>query len=173
MTTLVPARDEDLEAIAAFVNEVYRGPKAAAGWASEADYIAGQRTDEGKLREALATKSGSVLLTLREEGQLLGCVWLEPAHIDAWHLGMLSVRLDLQETGVGRRLLAAAEAYARAQGAVWLEMTVIHIRDGLIAYYERRGYVRTGESRPFPYGDDRFGVPLRDDLSFVVLEKKL
>jgi len=173
MTTLIPARDEDLEALAAFVNDVYRGPKAASGWTNEADYIAGQRTDPAKLRAALAAKPGAVLLTLREDGQLLGCVWLEPAHIDAWHLGMLSVRLDLQEAGVGRRLLAAAEDYARAQGAVWLEMTVIHIRDTLIAYYERRGYARTGETRPFPYGDDRFGIPLRDDLKFVVLEKKL
>ncbi len=173
MTTLIPARDEDLETLAAFVNDIYRGPAASAGWTSEADYIAGQRTDEGKLREALAAKSGAVLLTLREEDELLGCVWLEPAHIDAWHLGMLSVRLGLQKAGVGRRLLAAAEDYARAQGAAWLEMTVINIRDTLIAYYERRGYARTGEVRPFPYGDDRFGVPLRDDLSFVVLEKKL
>jgi GNAT superfamily N-acetyltransferase len=179
MDIVAPAADSELEAIAAFVNQVYRGPEARGGWASEADYIAGQRTDAGKLREGLR-KPGAVILTLRDEaegdeasGPLLGCVWLEPAHMDAWHLGMLSVRLDLQKAGVGRRLLAAAEDYARSRGAVWMEMTVIGIRDTLIAWYERRGYRRTGETRPFPYGDERFGVPLRDDLAFVVLEKKL
>jgi hypothetical protein len=52
-------------------------------------------------------------------------------------------------------------------------MTVIAQRAELIAWYERRGYVRTGETRPFPYGDERFGRPLRDDLHFVVLEKQL
>jgi GNAT superfamily N-acetyltransferase len=179
MDIFAPAEDPELEAIAAFVNQVYRGPEAATGWTSEADYIAGQRTDAGKLREGLR-KPGAVILTLRDEaegdeagGPLLGCVWLEPAHMDAWHLGMLSVRLDLQKAGVGRRLLAGAEDYARARGAAWMEMTVINIRDSLIAWYERRGYRRTEQTRPFPYGDERFGVPLRDDLAFVVLEKKL
>ena len=126
------------------------------------------------LEYAPAPESRSIL-TLRDEeaGPLLGCVWLEPAHLDAWHLGMLSVRLDLQDGGVGRRLLEAAEDYVRARGAAWMEMTVINIRDTLIAWYERRGYRRTDQTRPFPYGDDRFGVPLRDDLAFVVLEKKL
>ena len=52
-------------------------------------------------------------------------------------------------------------------------MTVISLRHGLIAWYERRGYRRTGASEPFPYGDDRVGVPLRGDLHFVVLEKFL
>jgi hypothetical protein len=52
-------------------------------------------------------------------------------------------------------------------------MTVIQVRDTLIAWYERRGYSLTGETKPFPYGDDRFGRPLRNDLHFVVLEKTL
>ena len=52
-------------------------------------------------------------------------------------------------------------------------MTVIAQRAELIAWYERRGYARTGEARPFPYGDPRFGEPRRDDLSFLVLEKPL
>ena len=52
-----------------------------------------------------------------------------------------------------------------------LRMTVIDVRDELIAWYERRGYRRTGIRKPFPYGDTRFGVPRRDDLRFEVLEK--
>ena len=46
-------------------------------------------------------------------------------------------------------------------------------RGELIAWYERRGYSRTGEERPFPAHDPRFGLPKRDDLAFVVLEKTL
>ena len=60
-----------------------------------------------------------------------------------------------------------------AHGAKRMRMTVIQIRDSLSAWYERRGYVRTGETKPFPYGDARFGVPLRDDLHFEVFEKRL
>ena len=52
-------------------------------------------------------------------------------------------------------------------------MTVINVRDTLIAWYLRRGYQRTGATEPFPYGNDRVGKPLRPDLAFVVLEKTL
>ena len=54
-----------------------------------------------------------------------------------------------------------------------MRMTVISLRDELIAWYERRGYRRTGEYKPFPYGDARFGIPKRDDLCFEWLEKAL
>ena len=87
---------------------------------------------------------------------------------------MLTVRPTLQAGGLGRRLLASAEAWAAAQwGATRVTMTVIAQRPELIAWYERRGYVRTGEQQPFPHGDARFGLPQRDDLVFEVLVRQL
>jgi hypothetical protein len=50
-------------------------------------------------------------------------------------------------------------------------MNVVNVRDTLIAWYLRRGYHKTGETEPFPYGDDRFGAPLRDDFSFRSLRR--
>lgn len=70
-------------------------------------------------------------------------------------------------------MLEAAEEWARERGAKRMRMSVINVREALIAWYIRRGYEKTGEIEPFPYGDDRFGRPLSDDLSFVVLEKDL
>ena len=169
------ARESDLEAIAALVNSSFRGDSSRAGWTTEADMVGGQRTDPEILRSDLAARPGAVLLTLRDapEGELLGSVWLEPKAPDVWYLGMLTVRPDLQARQLGRALLRSAEEYAMAQGARRMRMTVITIRETLIAWYERRGYVRTGELRPFPYGDERFGLPQRDDLRFEVLEKWL
>ena len=77
----------------------------------------------------------------------------------------------MQNTGFGRKLLNASEDYAASHGAQTIEMTVVQVRDALIAWYERRGYRRTGETRPFPYGDDRYGTPTRSDLEFVVLQR--
>ena len=52
-------------------------------------------------------------------------------------------------------------------------MTVIEQRSELLAWYARRGYRSTGEKEPFPYGNPRFGLPKREDLRFLVLEKEL
>jgi len=75
---------------------------------------------------------------------------------------------------VGHQLLAEAERMARVDwAATTMVMTVIAQRAELIAWYERRGYRRTGETEPFPYGNDRYGIPRRPDLVFAVLAKPL
>jgi ribosomal protein S18 acetylase RimI-like enzyme len=170
---LYPAQDADLPAIVELVNAAYRGAAAARGWTTEAGYIDGPRINIGLLRADLAAEPEARLLGWRDQpdGPLLGCVWLEPAAHEVWYLGMLTVRPDLQDRQLGRRLLAEAEAVAARAGARRLRMTVVNIRDTLIAWYQRRGYGLTGETRPFPYDDNRFGTPRRQDLSFVVLEK--
>ncbi len=172
---IAPAADADLEAIADLVNSAYRGDSSRAGWTTEADYLDGQRTDAGSLRADLACKTGSVILALRDApgGPILGSVWLERDNPECWYLGMLTVNPDLQARQLGRALLAAAEDYIAERGGKYIVMTVINIRDTLIAWYERRGYARTGDTKPFPYDDERFGLPLRDDLAFVVLEKRI
>jgi ribosomal protein S18 acetylase RimI-like enzyme len=168
---LTPALDSDLEEIAALVNRAYRADE---GWTNEASYVGGQRTSVADLRADLEGSPDAILLTLRDEvgRPLLGVVWLEPAG-KAWYLGMLTVRPDLQDRKLGRQLLEDAEAFAIARGARRIRMTVIAIRDTLIAWYERRGYRLTGEREPFPYEDQRFGLPNRDDIDFVVLEKRV
>lgn len=162
----------DAEAITALVNSAYRGDSSRRGWTTEAHLLGGQRTDVDAVREIFDSAANSVLLA-RRAGELVGCVLLERKGEGAY-LGMLTVRPDLQAAGIGRRLLAAGEAHAReAFGARWVEMTVIEQRRELVAWYERRGYAWTGERRPFPYGDDRFGVPQTPDLVFVVLRRNV
>lgn len=170
------AGPDDLPAVAALVNSAYRGESSRRGWTTEADLIEGQRTDATSLAEDLAATPGARLLVLRDEpaGPLLASVWLEPVgEGETWYLGMLTVRPDLQSRGLGRDLLSQAERAARQAGARRIRMSVISVREELIAWYERRGYAPTGETRPFPYGDARLGEPLRDDLRFVILEKAL
>jgi len=105
--------------------------------------------------------------------RLPGCVSLKSLSSERWYLGSLTIDPALQNLGFGRRLLISAEEYAVGHGARTLEITVVNVRSALISWYERRGYRRTGETRPFPYGDNRFGIPTRNDLEFEVLEKCL
>ena len=162
----------DIEAIVALVTSAYRGESSRAGWTTEADLLEGARIDAGVLRGDIE-REGSRVLLVERDGRLLAC-----AHValdgDAGYFGMFSVVPGLQGAGIGSRLLAECE---RIVAEEWrlprMRMTVIDVRDALIAYYERRGYRRTGVHKPFPYGDERFGIPLRDDLRFEILEKPL
>lgn len=172
---LYPAQDSELEAVAALVNSAYRGDSSRVGWTTEADYLDGQRTDADTLRRDLAAQPQAALLLFKDDpdGPALGTVWLEPAEPGVWYLGMLTIKPDLQDRQLGRTLLAGGEAHAAARGAKRMRMTVVSIRDTLIAWYERRGYAATGETRPFPYDDEKFGQPRVPDLTFIVMEKSL
>lgn len=167
--------DNDLPSIVSLMNRAYRGSGASAGWNSEAAYITGDRTTESLLHAALLAKPNASFLKWVDSSssRLSGCVWLERIDEYAWYLGSLATDPEFQNAGAGKALLAAAEQRVRAQGGNLIRLTVVNVRDTLIAWYIRRGYRLTGETEPFPYGDDRFGTPLRNDLAFVVLEKPL
>lgn len=169
------AQESDFAEIIELANLAYRSTGPTASWNSEEGVIEGQRLNESLLREDLAQRPEAHLLISRdlENGVLLGTVWLEPKGAEVWYLGLLTVRPDRQKQQLGRTILAAAEEFAIDKGGRRIRMTVVHVRETLIAWYLRRGYALTGETEPFPYGDERFGRPLRDDLRFVVLEKSL
>jgi len=164
---------DDVDEVVLLVESAYRGDASRKGWTTEADLLDGQRTD-GEAVRALILKEGSRVLLAERDGELLACAHLDRRPPDACTFGMFSVRPHLQGQGVGNALLQRCEQLASAD---WrcrvIAMSVLRQREDLIPWYERRGYGRTGESKPFPYGDARFGMPKRGDLEFVVLEKPL
>lgn len=170
-----PIADDDVPAMVALMNRAYRGIGASGGWTTETAYLAGERITDAFLRADLAATPAGAFLKWVDPGSgaILGCVWLEKLGEDSWYLGSLATEPALQNAGLGKRLLGAAEDWVAARGGAVIRMTVVNVRDALIAWYVRRGYRLTGATAPFPYGDDRFGTPLRDDLSFVILEKRL
>lgn len=171
--TFRAARLEDVERLRAFVHAAYRGDSARRGWTHEADLLDGQRTDVEALT-ATVNDPASVILLAERDGALAGCVCIEDKGDGLAYLGMLSVDPERQGEGLGRRLIAEAEAEARRRfGAERMEMTVIVQRRELIDWYVRRGYAETAETRPFPSTDPRFGLPRRDDLAFTVLTRDL
>ncbi len=166
------AVEADVPELVALVESAYRGDASRAGWTTEADYLEGQRTDPDGVRAVINTPD-SVLLVVERAGELVACCQLEHRG-DHVYFGMFAVRPGLQGGGLGKEILAEAEHRARETwGAREMRMTVVNVREELIAYYVRRGYRRTGELSPFPYDDERFGVPLRDDLAFELLVKSL
>lgn len=167
------ADESHIPSLVALVNSAYRGEGSKAGWTTEADLLDGQRVDAAGLL-ALIQKPETVILIAEDDdtGSLLGCVHLEK-HEDRCYLGMLTVTPDLQSKGIGKLLLSESEAFAEFWDCKKIYMTVISVRTELIAWYEKHGFKNTQEKKPFPYGDERFGIPKVQNLEFTVLEKKV
>lgn len=162
----------DVDALVALVESAYRGDASRVGWTTEADLLDGQRTDATGIT-ATIERPGSVVVLAQRGTELLGCANLEHQG-DAAYFGMFAVRPGLQGGGIGNALLIECERIARDDWQLaHVRMTVIWTRVELINWYLRRGYRDSGERKPFPYGDPRFGLPKRDDLYFVVLQKSL
>jgi ribosomal protein S18 acetylase RimI-like enzyme len=165
--------DEEIDAIVALVESAYRGPASRAGWTTEADLLDGQRTDAAAVRDIISIERGGVLLA-EEEGRVVGCCQLEHRDDGTAYFGMFSVVPTRQGRGRGRAIVTEAERVAREEwNATGMSMTVIRQRQDLIAWYGRLGYRATGATEPFPYGNERYGIPRRPDLEFVVLAKPL
>jgi ribosomal protein S18 acetylase RimI-like enzyme len=163
----------DVPRVVRLVESAYRGESSRAGWTTEADLLDGQRTDTDAVSDIITTPDRRVLLGY-VDGELVACCELQSREGATAYFGMFAVVPTQQGSGIGAKVLAEAERRAAADwGAKAMEMTVIGQRVELIEWYERKGYVRTGETRPFPHGDERFGLPRRDDLEFVVLTKSL
>ncbi|MDT3440241.1 MULTISPECIES: GNAT family N-acetyltransferase [unclassified Pseudofrankia] len=193
----------DVPELLALITSAYRGEPSRAGWTTEADLLGGQRTDAQAIIEIVAGTDGMILVAEEAAGRvpddtegvhgvadgeggeggtragavsgrrIIACCQLE-RHGATGYFGMFAVRPTRQAGGLGSAVLAEAERRAReVWGADRMEMYVISQRAELIAWYVRRGYQPTGDTKPFPYGDERFGLPRRDDLAFTVLRKPL
>lgn len=168
---VLQANYNDIPALERLVNSAYRGESSRQGWTTEADFLEGIRIDAARIMEIIRRKDAKILKVVDAENKIVGCVHLEK-HGTKLYLGMLTVSPELQNKGLGKLLLAAAEEEAGKLFCDSIYMTVLTERDTLIAWYERHGYVNTKQLKPFPMDNPRFGLP-KKHLEFVVLEKKM
>lgn len=162
----------DIDAIVDLVTSAYRGESSRSGWTTEADLLDGRRTDADEVGAAVADPD-SVVLIAESAGSMVGCIKVDGGDGRRGRFGMFAVDPTRQSGGIGGTLLDAAERWARERGCVELALEVLAQRTELQTWYRRRGYEPTGETVPFPYGDERFGLPRRDDLVFLVLVRGL
>lgn len=170
MSQILPATPADANELSILVNSAYRGDTGRQGWTTEADLIDGTRTDAELLGEIIK-RQDSVILKYVENNEIIGCVELR-VEGEKLYLGMLTVKPTLQKGGIGKRLMQAAEAYAREKGCTAIFMNVLTDRSELIAWYERQGYADTGQRKPFAFTDPRYGFP-KKPLEFMIMEKKI
>ena len=186
------ATKNDVKELVSLINSAYRGETSHKGWTTEAEFLDGQRTDEIEISDLLNKENGAMLI-YEIENKIEACCFVENVENDSnkkediivVYLGMLTVNPNLQGNGLGKIVIKRAEDWiqqflhdsltdaATNQKRIKVQMTVITLRSSLIEFYERRGFKKTGKLAPFPYGDARKGIPLRNDLQFEYLEKYL
>jgi len=165
------ADEKDIASLVALMDSAYRGEHSKKGWTTEADlFIGNKRTDETTVANIIKTPGSVFLKYLNEEGVLEGCVFLHKKD-KRIYLGMFSVSPLAQGKGIGKKMLAAADDYAKELNCSSIYMTVITVRKELIAWYERNGYQKTSKVLPFPL-DERYGIPTQP-LEMLVLQKHL
>jgi ribosomal protein S18 acetylase RimI-like enzyme len=162
---------DDISPLVNLVNDAYRGEPSRKGWTTEADLLEGSlRIDAATMAHQIVQPGVVIYKYLSDQRSILGCVSLEKQKEDIY-LGMLSVSPHHQMHGIGKKLLEAADAHAKKNGLSRIRLTVISLRIELIEWYERHGFVKTGEKKPFSV-DPIFGRPTRP-LEFIVMEKKV
>jgi ribosomal protein S18 acetylase RimI-like enzyme len=167
------ATPSDIPALHRLIESAYRGEASRAGWTTEADLLEGQRTDPDELAGILADPAQAILTGWRGDA-LVASVLIANRGKGTGYFGMLSVAPTLQSGGLGHRMVAAAEAALADRFAIrQIRIQVFPQRAPLIAWYSRIGYRPTGETLPFPYDEPRLGLPLKDDLHFIVMAKTL
>jgi ribosomal protein S18 acetylase RimI-like enzyme len=160
----------DVPLLALLIERAYRGPEAAKGWTNESTLLTGPRSSPGEI-ESLIRDKDSRFVTARQAEKLVGCALIQK-HGEGAYFGMFAIDPDIQGGGLGKAVVARCEEAARELwSAGYLRLTVISLRDKLIAWYERRGFVQTGEHEPFPF-DSATGA-LRTDFDLTVLQKQL
>ncbi len=111
-----------------------------------AAFLVEQFVFEGDRINAEETKafmnSGSFLVAEDSAG-LAACVYVQVRQ-DRGYLGLLAVNPRLQGTGLGRKLVAAAEDYFRAKRCRAIELRVISQRTPLPPFYRHLGYAEIG-----------------------------
>lgn len=159
---------EDIVSLNTLINSAYRGEFSKKGWTTEAHILEGSRTTEVELLDIIQDASHTIL-KYSDNGKIIGCVLLK-VKANELYLGMLTVSPDLQNSGIGKKLLRQAEVFAVEMQLPKIVMTVITVREELIAWYKRNGYVDTGAREPFPVSDV-FNPITKEPLEFMVLEK--
>jgi predicted N-acetyltransferase YhbS len=95
-----------------------------------------------KLAEKAASEIGFVA---NSDGRLVGCVFIaeKPDH---FYLGKLAVAADLQGAGIGKKLLRAAEVFAKDHGKPVIELQTRVELTGNHAAFARLGFRETGRT---------------------------
>jgi GNAT superfamily N-acetyltransferase len=128
------ASGADAPAIVSLVN---------AAFAVERAFVDRDRTALDEIQAMLGR--GTFLVADGADGTLLACMYLERRG-QRVYVGMLSIQPTEQGRGLGRAMMAAAEAQCRAWDCEAIDIRILNLRSELPPFYRKLAFVETGRT---------------------------
>ncbi|WP_198079277.1 GNAT family N-acetyltransferase [Acinetobacter calcoaceticus] len=152
------AQFDDIPQLVDLINKSYREQQGRS-WTTELEFVKGQRITEHQLEEQLQLSNSTLLVGETNSSKIVACIGLTFENNQV-EVGTFCTDPHVQNMRVGRSVLEYAEQYALKQAPYLVNavMHVLDVRSELIAYYERRGYAKTGNEQPYPV-EANVGVP--------------
>ena len=177
------ATQQDVENLVTLLNRCYRSDE---GWTNEAALIGGIRTTPEEMTAMIDNPNVYLFVfeNPHDSDDLLGCISVDFSpinHQPAAYIGTFAVHPALQGRGIGDTMLSAVETFAIRHAhaknvthlpLTHLSMSILSHRPELLSYYQRRGYLLTGEKMAFPR-DGNNGDPKRHDVFLEFLQKPI
>lgn len=148
------AEPADIEAVTSLINQAFK---------VERFFVEGDRIHIEAVRE-LSGKGRFILI--HDNESLAGCVYVE-IQGERGYIRLLSVNPERQRSGIGSRLMQAAEERCREAGCRFVDLRIVNIRLELPGFYRRLGYRETGTAPLTP------GIVTKIPCHFVEMTKAL
>ncbi|KAI9475501.1 MAG: acyl-CoA N-acyltransferase [Benjaminiella poitrasii] len=164
-----PSETQYTEESVKVVNAAYRSD---GGWTSEKDCVNGARVTTEMMETMIRTNgSPNTLLLAFDEGQVVGTIQIQPyeEYPGEAEIGLFSVSPNHQSRGIGGRLMQTALAEMKTMGFKYAVLHVLENRSDVLTWYNKLGFVETGERIPFVWPES---LKIKD-LKFIVLKKAL
>ena len=166
VATVRRAVDSDIPEIVKLINRAYE---------VEGFFVNGVRTDASSIRRMMAEGTFLVLDAVDRTGEcggdhttrgLAASIYVKTEG-SRGYFGLLSVGPAFQSSGLGRRLVAVAEALCEAEGCESMDLQVVNLRTELPPWYRSLGYTEYG-TEPFPDSP-----PPKLPCHFILMTKSL
>lgn len=167
------ASADDASALQRLIQAAFRAEDSRQGWVADTALNARFTIDIAHIAKTITEPDSDFLIASNKAGDIVATIAVSKRDPDHARIFMLAVDQRWQQGGLGRQVLAYAEQYCqRTWGVTRLGLDALSTRQELISWYLRRGYLKTGEMKPFPR-DAYSDLDLPEDLVFVQFEKSI
>jgi ribosomal protein S18 acetylase RimI-like enzyme len=141
------ATKEEAPQLQNLIHAAFRFTDASVEWIGSPELANTFNMDINVIIERIASPENVFFIVSdTPNGPTIACVNVFKKAPDYGRIALLAVDPTIQRGGLGKIVMKKAERYLKEElGVKRIGLNALHTRKGLIAWYERQGYVKTGD----------------------------